>query len=646
MMFNKWSLTWRLTVLIMAGVGTILTAVIGYSYFSAKQLLEEEMMREAQHVAATVTSRIEVSSRRVEGMAQGLAAVMEVMPVSTEQSYQLMEKFLQGQEDVFGTAVALPATKNHPAGIGAYLYRTYGGLQKLSLGPAQAYETKDWYLIPVEMKSAVWSEPYFDEGISNVLMATYSAPVFSASDPETVRGVVTGDMSLTILSGLLDSLELGRENYAFIISGQGRFIAHPTGGYVMRESIFSVAEGLQDSGLHELGQKMIQGQKGYVSHTSKVNGKTGWVMYMPIPSTGWSLGIFFSRDELMARVFDLSRTQWYLGIGGFLLLCFVVLGIARSITRPLRQLEQATQKLAAGNFEATIPAISGRDEVARLAEAFMIMISELKIYMEMMQATVAAKERIASELRIASSIQMGLVPKEFPPFPERTDFELFALLEPAREVGGDFYDFFFLDEETETLYLVIGDVSDKGIGAALFMAIARTLLRSLVREKREPGELLSRLNDELSRNNESCMFVTLFCGAVHLPSGVCRYASGGHCPPMLLKTTGQLVYLNQAKGPVIGGMEGMTYTEGSCLLEADDMLLLYTDGVTEAANKDEELFGEARLEAALCNRREAAPDVLLREVREELHEFAAGAEQSDDITMLAFRYWGFSKVLK
>ena len=312
----------------------------------------------------------------------------------------------------------------------------------------------------------------------------------------------------------------------------------------------------------------------------------------------------------------------------------------------MRQLEQATQKLAAGNFEATIPAIAGRDEVARLAEAFMIMISELKIYMEMMQATVAAKERIASELRIASSIQMGLVPKKFPPFPERTDFELFALLEPAREVGGDFYDFFFLDEETETLYLVIGDVSDKGIGAALFMAIARTLLRSSVQEKREPGELLNRLNDELSRNNESCMFVTLFCAAVHLPSGACRYASGGHCPPMLLKPTGMLVFLNQAKGPVIGGMEGMNYTEGSCVLEAGDMLLLYTDGVTEAANKEEKLFGEERLEAALCKRCETGPEELLCELREELRGFVAGAEQSDDITMLAFRYCGFEKVLK
>ena len=193
---------------------------------------------------------------------------------------------------------------------------------------------------------------------------------------------------------------------------------------------------------------------------------------------------------------------------------------------------------------------------------------------------------------------------------------------------------------------MIGDVSDKGIGAALFMAIARTLLRSLVREKREPGELLERLNDELSRNNESCMFVTLFCAAVHLPSGACRYASGGHCPPMLLKPTGQLVLLNQAKGPVIGGMEGMLYTEGRCLLEAGDMLLLYTDGVTEAATKEDELFGEARLETAFCTRPKAAPDVLLREIRAELNDFAAGAEQSDDITMLAFRYWGFSKVLK
>jgi len=644
-MFNKWSITWRLSVLVLVGVGTILIALTGYSYFSAKKMLEEELMDKARLIAMTVTTRIETSAQPVEGMAQVLAGVLETVPMSEEQSYKLLEQLITRNGDVFGAAIALEPSKggNEQSAV-PYVFRTNRGLQKIDLGQGNYhYEANDWYVLPKEMKRPVWSEPYFDEGGGNILMATYSVPVFNGPGEEVVRGVVTGDMSLASLSVLLESLELGQSNYAFIISGQGRFIAHPTKDFVMRESIFSVAEASKDAMLRDLGQQMIRGQRGYANYTSKVSGKPGWVVYMPVASTGWSLGIFFSRDELMARMFELNRIQWYLGIVGFLLLCIVVTSISRSITKPLRQLEKATRKLAAGDLDAPIPYVSGGDEVARLAESFAIMISELKIYMEILQETAATKERIESELRIARAIQMGLVPKTFPAFPERREFQLFALLKPAREVGGDFYDFFFLDEEQETLCLVIGDVSDKGVGAALFMAVARTLLRSMARENQEPAVILSRLNDELSRDNDSCMFVTLYCAAVHLPSGRCRYASGGHCPPLIIRPDGNTIRLTDAKGPVVGGMEGMLYKEGNYHFVAGDVLFLYTDGVTEAANRENALFGEERMNRELMRLKACSTEELIHSMRDRLQDFADDAEQSDDITMLAFRYNGGSE---
>lgn len=641
-MFNKWSITWRLSILLLVGVGSVLIGLTGYSYFSVKRMLEEELMDKARHIAMTVTTRIETSARPVEGVAQGLAGVLETVPISEEQSYRVLEQLINRNADVFGAAIALePAEGGNKHNAVPYVYRTDGGLQKTDLGQgAYHYEINDWYVLPKEMKQPVWSEPYFDEGGGNILMATYAVPVLNSPGEQGVRGVVTGDMSLASLSELLAALELGRSNYAFIISGQGRFIAHPTDAFIMRESIFSVAEERKDSMLRDLGQKMIRGQSGYAIYTSEVSGKAGWVVYMPISSTGWSLGIFFSRDELMARVFELNRIQWYLGIAGFLLLCTVVMGISRSITKPIRQLEKATRKLASGDLNAPIPSIPGNDEVARLSESFTIMISELKVYMEILKETAATKERIESELRIAHSIQMGLVPKTFPAFPDRKELQLFALLDPAREVGGDFYDFFFLDEANETLCMVIGDVSDKGIGAALFMAVTRTLLRSMARENQEPTVILSRLNDELSRDNESCMFVTLFCAAVHLPSGQCTYACAGHCPPVVIKPDGNLLRLTEAKGPVAGGMEGMLYTKGSHHFMPGDVLFLYTDGVTEAANREKELFGEERMNRELALLRTCATEELLRSLRDRLRDFADDAEQSDDITMLVFRYNG------
>lgn len=640
-MFTK-SITWRLSIMLLVGVGSVLLALTGYTYFSVKEMLEAELMDKARRISLTVTARIENSARAAEGTAQALAGTLETVALPEEQDYQLLEQFVSRNPDVFGGAIAWQAAGGSEVpGSVPYVFKTKEGLKQGNLNQGgYAYQTADWYMMPMEMNRALWSEPYFDEGGGNILMATYSVPVFTGPENKTAAGVVTADMSLASLSGILASLELGQSNYAFIISGQGRFITHPNERFIMRESIFSVAEERQDLKLRELGRKMIRGENGCVFYTSEVSGKAGWVFYTPIAATGWSLGIFFSREELMARVIELNRIQWYLGGVGFILLCAVVLGISRSVTKPIRELEKSARKLAAGDLEASVPVIPGDDEVARLAASFSVMISELKIYMDILQTTTAAKERIESELRIARSIQMGLIPKTFPAFPDRREFGLFALLDPAREVGGDFYDFFFLDENEETLCLIIGDVSDKGVGAALFMAVTRTLARSLARENQEPAILLSRLNDELARNNESCMFVTLFCAAVHLPSGQCTYACGGHCPPVVIRQDGGLISLNAAKGPLVGGMEGVLYTEGLYHFQPGDLLFLYTDGVTEAANQEQDLFGEEEMKRELVALREQGPEELLHTMRERLSAFAGGAQQSDDITMLAFRYNG------
>lgn len=637
-MFRNWSITWRLSVLVLLGTGCILLSLTGYSYFAAKEMLEAELMDNANDNALSAASRVETLSRKIETAAKGLAAAAEQLPLSGEQAYSLTEGVIRHNEDIFGVAMAMEGLAGQGQSV-PYAYQGPKGVVKTDLAQAgYPYQTRDWYVLPRQLKQPVWSEPYYDEGGGNVLMATYAVPVFSRARGGEVTGVVTADMSLDRLSGLLEALDLGDGNYPFVLSAQGRYIAHPNPEMVMKESIFSVAGLRGDTYMEKLGKSMTGGGSGYIPYQSEVNGKSGWVVYRPVPGTGWSVGIFFSRDELMGRVIKLNRTQLYLTFLGLTVLLAVVLGISRSITRPIRELEQATRSLAAGNFDVTIPTLPGDDEVARLSGAFSRMSGELKSYMEEVRKTTANKERMASELRIAHSIQMSLVPKTFPPYPERREFELFALLEPAREVGGDFYDFFFLDEDT--LWLAIGDVSDKGVAAALFMAVTRTMLRSLAKEVQDPAAIVTRLNDELAVNNESCMFVTLFCASVHLPSGHCRYASGGHCPSVLLRPDGTVGTLMQAKGPAVGAMEGMNFTEGAFDLQRGELLFLYTDGVTEAANTKQALFGEGRMLEVLKNGFACTTEQLLYRMQAGVGEFVQGAEQSDDMTMLAFRYYG------
>ncbi len=246
-----------------------------------------------------------------------------------------------------------------------------------------------------------------------------------------------------------------------------------------------------------------------------------------------------------------------------------------------------------------------------------------------------AQQRMAETLKLAREIQMSMLPKRFPPFPHRTDFDLYAIIEPAREVGGDFYDFLLLDEDR--LGIAIGDVSGKGIPAALFMSITKTLLRVSAGKHYDPAAVLAELNKELCRENDAGMFVTLFYGVVHVRTGELAYSSGGHNPPYLLSPRGEVTMLQQTKGMALGVSEAVMYEGKRIRLRAGAGLFLYTDGVTEAMDSACNLFSEHRLEEVLRRMAERTPRELIQGVMSAVQRFTAGAEQSDDITALAIQ---------
>jgi sigma-B regulation protein RsbU (phosphoserine phosphatase) len=500
------------------------------------------------------------------------------------------------------------------------------------------YDVQDWYTLPRDLGHSIWTEPYFDEGAGNILMVTYAVPIRPAGRTNGFLGVATCDVSLEWLTKLLGSLRVGQNGYAFLISGSGKYIAHPRSDFIMNETVFSVAEASTNAALRQIARNMIQGVTGFGELVSFVTKSPSWFAYAPVPTTRWSVGLVFPKDELLAKVITLSRNLTGLGLTGFALLLIVALAIARSISRPLRQLQSATKTLSTGNLDAPLPMISGGDEVAQLASAFEVMRNDLKAYIERLRSTTAAKERIESEIHIARSIQMSLVPRTFPPFPERRDLDMFAILDPARDIGGDFYDF-FLDGDN-VLCVMVGDVSGKGVPAALFMAVTRTFLRMFWRDERSPAKTLTRLNDELARDNEPSMFVTMFLARIDLSTGNCQYANGGHNPPFIIRSGSPVECVKPVQGTVVGAIEGMVFEEGSVKFLPGDTMLLYTDGVTEAMNPAYELAGDDWTIRQIEALRDTSCEKIIHGIREELRKYAAGAEQSDDITMVAFRYFG------
>lgn len=317
-----------------------------------------------------------------------------------------------------------------------------------------------------------------------------------------------------------------------------------------------------------------------------------------------------------------------------LIFVLITLGVLSSI----RRLNTSVSEMAQGNFYTEIADFTSKDEVANLANSFKLMQNELKKHIQTLTETVAAKERIESELSIASDIQMSLVPKTFPAFPNYSEFDLYALMEAAREVGGDFYDFFMLDEEK--ICFVMADVSGKGVPAALFMAVTRTFLRAFFIDEKSPAQVLETINNELIKENDACMFVTMFCGSMNLITGICKFANAGHNIPYIIRNTGKIEEVEKVFGVAVGVVEDITYGEGECKLNKGDSIFLFTDGVTEAENKTYDQYGEERLVKLLESLVNQRPDSAIKIVREDVFNFANGAEQSDDITMLMIKYYG------
>src|SRR5215510_8795401 len=349
---------------------------------------------------------------------------------------------------------------------------------------------------------------------------------------------------------------------------------------------------------------------------------------------GGAILVSLPTDNVQAAI--RNRIHWGVVVSGLVLFLGSMIAIfgAKTISRPIADLTEMTRRIADGDFNQRIN-IRAKNEIGTLAASFNDMTRRLNESIEHLKETTAAKERIESELQIAHEIQMSMVPKIFPPFPDRSEFDIFATLVPAKEVGGDLYDFLFLDDDH--LCFAVGDVSGKGVPASLFMAVTKTLFRTTAANGGTPGEILARLNAELCRDNTSCMFVTLFCAILNIRTGQVDYSNGGHNLPYYLHQDG-VSPLENFGGRALGLVTQSPYASGQIVLNPGDALVLYTDGVTEAMNPSETLYSDQRLEQFLANNRGSSPRQMIGDLLSDVRQFAGEAPQSDDITVLALLY--------
>ncbi len=627
----KATLATRLVVWVGVPATVLFAAILWFSSQRSVRHVVAETESKARAMARSAADQINGRLGEAAKIPAMHARAMESGAFTTKPHLEgYLRAVVEKNPEIYGSCIVFRPHGFDPEenGYGPYYYRSEKGIEFVQLAePDYNYFRWAWYRDPRDSGEGLWTEPYFDEGGGDVLMTTRAVP-FRRDD--LFWGVATIDIALTQLMAETGRIAVGHSGYAFIISQSGRFLAYPEAGKVMKAM-------LQDT--HpELAASMRSGEAGFRRMKEPLRGEDAWIAFAPIAEGGLSLALVYPKREVLSEAFNLQQEQLALGVLGLLALFGALVFVTRSISRPISELARAAQNLAEGNLDQRIEVDAPVEEVRHLAEAFNKMTRDLQMRMQELRYTTTIKERIEGELNAARSIQMSLVPKRFPAFPERPEIELHALVKPAREVGGDFYDYHLIEDDW--LCFFIGDVSGKGVPAALFMAVTKTLLKASSSKPDAVGEMLAKVNNELCAQTDSGMFVSLIYAMLDLRTGALELGNAGHPSPFILGADGGVTPMDTRRNVALGAIDQLDYHITHAQLAPGDALFLFTDGVTEALNRSDQFYTAARLQIVCKDLAILPVEKITRGVVQDVQAFSAEREQSDDISVMALRWLG------
>ena len=513
----------------------------------------------------------------------------------------------------------------------AYVYHVDSTrLERRQIGsPSHDYFNGPWYqkgLSTDKDSLGYLTAPYFDNSVDSSMYCSYVVPIFDREGRKV--GVFGMDLDYLWLNEVID--KVGKMVKREFLDDDESLQDHDGNIYFSVQIVDG--KGNRIFGSESLDINILKAEQKDVFAKLDIKDLKGTPYYInskQIPSTDWTVAVIQHRDLVFTWGIILALfVVICMSIGSIVIFFFTSRGI-RHATEPLKYLSESTQEVAKGNFDAPLPTFRHNDEVAQLRDSFGTMQQSLKQYVEELKVSTAAKAAMMSELNVAHTIQMSMIPKTFPAFPDREDLELYASLTPAKAVGGDLYDFFIRGEK---LFFCIGDVSGKGVPASLVMAVSRTLFRNISAHTDEPDHIVETMNENICEGNEQCMFVTLFVGVLDLQTGRLRYCNAGHDMPYVEAT-----HLPCDSNLPVGLMPDMKYSVQEAMIAPGKILFLYTDGLTEAENGKQKQFGMQRI-TDVITAFEGSPQQLIETMTDAVHAFVGDTEQSDDLTMLAFRY--------
>ncbi|MBR1369706.1 hypothetical protein RJ53_09560 [Methanocalculus chunghsingensis] len=594
------------------------------------------------------TIGVYADNRRTGRPLAPVARTKEFIVAGTSPTIQKREALAEMEDIMISVATAHPEITWIYIGSESGIFRVYP--ETVTIDQEFDHRKRDWYRDGLSTDAVVWSRPYVDAG-GEGLTVTCSYKIRDAGDV----WVVGADVTIETINQQILGTKVSGDGYAMLIDRDGHVITRP--GLNAEDRLWDesfTTENLLDAPNRELravAQKMILGESG-ISRIS-FEQRDVFFAYAPVRTTGWSIAVVMPVGTVIAPALEtgekldtltketateidsqIDRAMHLFIVSMVVLIGAAVVGSAifsQFITRPLKDLQKGATAIGKGDLDYRVN-IGTNDEFESLAERFNQMSYELKEMMINLEKTTAERERLSRELEIAHHIQESFLPDRAPIVP---GFDLAARSIPALFVGGDFYDFIPIGENRYGL--VIADVSGKGVSAALFMALSRTLVRASTADEPSPATAITQANRLIYEDSKTSMFVTLFYAILDANNNTLTYVNAGHNPPVFIRGDDATITLLKADGIALGVIEEIALETVTIPLTSDDLLVLYTDGVTEAENADEELYGEERLEALMTEIRDRDATGIVDAIIDDIKEYAGDTPQSDDITLLVLK---------
>lgn len=575
-----------IVILVVAAVLLEVTSLV--QYWFASESIRDEVVHRAHSELKVKSLTIQNALVAVEAAVKNMTWVVEKDLQHPDSMYSIARRLLVNNPNIVGVGIVFKPNYYKSQGKLFEPYaarRTSGEIETSQLASESHDYTKlEFYIKGLESKNGHWCDPYLDSDGARMMLTTYSYPIYDKNG-EAVA-VVGADVSLDWLDDYINAQHIYPSSYNIVVSRTGQLIVCPVESLVMRQSLQEATAGMNDTSVASVNQRMMAGESGQATVISN-EGDKNYVFYAPIEgSNGWSMAVVAADKEIYRDLRQVGFYQFLLMLFGLGLLAFIL-------------------QRSAGTFMR-------------------------------LQKVNAEKERIGSELRIASGIQRGMLPKIYPPYPDRHDIEIYAMLDSAKEVGGDLFDFYIRDEK---LFFCIGDVSGKGVPASLVMAVSRSLFRTVSGHETDPSRIVQHMNEAMTDMNETNMFVTLFVGVLDLKDGQLHFCNAGHCEPLLIGS--EVEKLSTDTNIPAGVLGDWNYNAQTIDIKPQTAIFLYTDGLTEAKNAENDMFGNKRLLTVaeeLVEDGISMPEQMIHHMSEAVESFVNGYEQSDDLTMLAIKY--------